>query len=376
MAEQGEYVFEIDIETRILGENEDMYVVRPGASFSLYDDFIRESAIFLDFPDLPLSLEVKPKAIPELRDIVARSLAIRDWHLGKADEPQRDPKAHKGTGKGRRIGKYVGAIQRLYYDLPVGTVVVIPSKSYVGDVLFGEITGPVERREAATAYRGEQMMLRPVRWLGKRQKAALSPALRDLLGMPIPVMQIARELRDEIAKYAFKQYAFKTLSSTKITTSEEDFSTLDDLHIQMFSNYIAALLAADEAGVKPGANLTLMDSLKYLHARRDLVPELDQSISSPGFQRFYNDHIAPLVIGALMTLALSGEAFAQDANIRIQNSAMLKGDPCAVQVEERVRSSLRLAHFDEFQTMCKNLQETKQNTGLKTSMKASKKKKK
>ncbi|MFC6908173.1 hypothetical protein ACFQGS_04555 [Novosphingobium lubricantis] len=47
MAKQDEYVFEIDIETRILGENEDMYVVRPGASFSLYDDFIRESAIFL-----------------------------------------------------------------------------------------------------------------------------------------------------------------------------------------------------------------------------------------------------------------------------------------------------------------------------------------
>jgi hypothetical protein len=296
--------------------------------------------------------------------------------LGKAGEPQRDPKAHKGTGKGRRIGKYVGAIQRLYYDLPIGAVIVIPSKSYVGDVLFAEITGPVERREAARAYPGEPMMVRPVRWLGKRQKAALSPALRDLLGMPIPVMQIDRSLRDEIAKYAFKQYAFKTLNSTKITTSEEDFSTLDDLHIQMFSNYIAALLAADEAGVKPGANLTLMDSLRYLHDRRDLVPELDQSISSPGFQRFYNDHIAPLVIGALMTLALSGEAFAQDANIRIQNSAMLKGDPCAVQVEERVRSSLRLAHFDEFQTMCKNLQETKQNTGLKTSMKASKKKKK
>lgn len=369
MAKDAHDIIEIDIATRIIGDDEDMYVVRPGASFSLYDDFQREDAVFLDFPDLPLSLTQKPKTNTTLREIVARSIEIRDWHLKKrTSEPSRDQAAYKGKAANRRIGKYVGAIQRLYYDLPVGTVIVIPSKTYIGDVLFAELSGPTERRKAAHAYPREDMMVRPVRWLGRKQKASLSPDLRDAMGRPTPVMQIERSLRDEIAKAAFQQYVFKGTNSTKFLTTSEDFSTLDDLNIQLFNNYVAGLLAAEEAEVPEGTALTITEALRYLRDRRDLVPELDQSISSPGFQRLYNEHIAPLVIGALMTAALSGTAIAQSTEIRVKNSAMLKQDPCAVQVEERVRGSMKLAHYDEFRQMCEALKETKKGTGLKTTM--------
>ncbi len=364
-------VIEIDIATRIVSDDEQMYVVRPGANFSLYDDFIRESAVFLDFPDLPFSLEQKPKATTTVREIVTRSIAIRDWHLGKlADEPSREQKDYKGAAVNRRVGAYIAAIQRLYYEVPNGTVLVIPSRTYIGDVLFVEITGPAEKREAAEAYPGEDMMVRPIRILAKKQKASLSQELRTALGQPTPVMQIARALRDEILKITFKQYVFKELTSAKFTTSEADFSTLDDLNIQMFTNYVAGLLAASEVDPESNTPLDLMESIKYLRARRDLVPELDQSISSPGFQRIYNDHIAPLVIAALMTVALSGSAVAQTTEIRIKNSAMLKHDPCAVQIEERVRGSMRLADYDLFLKMCAALKETKSDTGLSTSMTA------
>lgn len=375
MAVDEQQFIEIDIATRIVGDNEDMYVIRPGANFSLYDDFIRENAIFLDFPDLPFSLEQKPEATTLTREIVARSIAIRDWHLGKAgNEPSRDQEDYKGAAINRRVGAYVGAIQRLYYELPVGTILVIPSKTYIGDVLFVEITGSVEKRKAAKAYPDEDMMVRPIRVLAKKQKASLSPELRTALGQPTPVMQVGRSLRDEILKFAFKQYVFKDLKSTKFTTSKADFSTLDDLNIQMFTNYVAGLLAAMEAEADPATPIGLMEAIKYLRERRDLVPELDQSISSPGFQRIYNDHIAPLVIGALMTVALSGSAIAQTTEIRVKNSAMLKNDPCAVQVEERVKGSMRMAHFDQFLDMCAALRETKADTGLSTSMTATERK--
>ena len=371
MSDGGHSVIVIDIATRMIGDNEDMFVIRPGASFSLYDDFQRENAVFLDFPDLPLSLDTKPKTTVALREIVARSIEIRDWHLGKrSSEPSRDPADYKGKASNRRIGKYVGAIQRLYYDLPVGAVLIIPSKTYIGDVLFAEITGPVERRKAVRAYPGEDMMVRPVRWLGRKQKASLTADLRGAVGRPTPVMQLDRSLREEVAKAAFKQFVFDGTNSTKLLTTEDDFSTLDDLNIQLFNNYVAGLLAAEEAKVKAGACLQIAEALRYLRQRRDLVPELDQSISSPGFQRIYNGHIAPLVIGALMTAALSGAAIAQTTEIRIKNSAMLKNDPCAVEVQERIIGSMKLAHFGEFREMCDALLETKADTGLKTSMKA------
>jgi hypothetical protein len=370
-------VIEVDIATRIVDDNEDMYVVRPGASYSLYDDFLRENAVFLDFPDLPFSLEQKPRASTIVREIVTRSVAIRDWHLGKlANEPSRDQTKYRGAATGRRVGAHIGAIQRLYYELPVGTVLVIPSKSYIGDVLFVEITGPTERRKAVKAYPLEDMMVRPIRVLARKQKASLSPELRGMLGQPTPVMHIARSLRDEILKISFEQYVFKELKSTKFTTSKADFSTLDDLNIQMFNNYVAGLVAAMEAGAKPDKPIGVMDAIGYLRERRDLVPDLDQSIASPGFQRLYNDHVTPLVIGALMTAALSGAAIAQTTEIRVKNSAMLKGDPCAVQVEEQVKGSMRLAHVDEFKKLCEAVKETKETTGLATSMKVKTKTKK
>ena len=368
------HIIEIDIATRIVGEDEDMYVIRPGASYSLYDDFLDEKVVFLDFPDLPFSLEQKPKTTDIVREIVTRSMAIRDWHLGLSeDEPSRDQADYKGAAVNRRVGGYIGAIQRLYYELPIGTVLLIPSKRDIGDVIFVELTGPTERREAAKAYPDEQMMVRPIRELARKQKATLSPELRAALGQPTPVMQVGRSLRDEIAKIAFKQYVFKDLKSTKFTTSKADFSTLDDLNIQMFTNYVAGLLAALEQKPELDTALSLVEAIQFLRARRDLVPELDQNISSPGFQRIYNDHIAPLVIGALMAVALSGSAVGQSTEIRVKNSAMLKDDPCAVQVEEKVRGSMRLAHFDEFKRMCEALKETQAETGLSTSMNAEEK---
>jgi hypothetical protein len=378
-------IIEIDIATRIVGDNEDMYVVRPGASFSLYDDFQREDAVFLDFPDLPFALDQKPNSTVLVREIVTRSIAIRDGHLGKLENPSREQADYTGQSTNRRVNAYIGAIQRLYYELPVGTIIIIPGKTYIDDVAFAEITGPTERRKAAKAYPDENMLVRPVRWLAKKQKASLTPELRAVLGQPTPVMLVPRDLRAEILKIAFKQYIFKGLNSTRIMTSTKDFSIVDDLNIQLFNNYVAGLLAAREAEVPDTETLGISSALGYLKDRRDLVPELDQSISSPGFQRLYGNHIAPLVIGALMTAALSipattltammtvalaSPATAQTAEIRVKNSAMLKNDPCAVDVQQRVNGSMRIAHFDEFLEMCAALKRTKEDTGLSTSMKA------
>lgn len=381
-------IIDIDIATRIVGDNEDMFVVRPGVSYSLYGDFERENAVFLDFPDLPFALDQSPKATDVVREIVTRSLAIRDGHLNtdpNATPPSRDQADYKGAAIGRRVGAYIGAIQRLYYELPIGTIIIVPSsKSYIDDVAFAEITGPTERREAARAYPGEQMMVRPVRWLAKKQKASLSPELRAACGQPTPVMHLPRSLRDEVLKIAFKQYVFKGVNSTRISTTSQDFSIVDDLNIQLFNNYVAGLIAAREADVSDDRTLAITDALKYLADRRDLVPELDQSISSPGFQRLHGGQISPLVIGAMMSVALSvgpavlaammavalpSPASAQTPEIRVHNSAMLASDPCAVQVQERINGSMRIAHYDEFLEMCAALKRTKEDTGLSTSMK-------
>lgn len=69
----------LDIATRFVGQTEDMYIVRPGEGFSLYNDFLRHRAIFLDFPDIRLDFAATPKK-DALRQAVVRSMELREWH--------------------------------------------------------------------------------------------------------------------------------------------------------------------------------------------------------------------------------------------------------------------------------------------------------
>lgn len=364
-------VLEIDLNTRIFGETEDIYVVRPGASHSLYDAFQAENAVFLDFPGMVLNPTQKPKNTKELREIVMRAIAIRDFHTSKAEtRPSDDLADYDGKASGRRLGRYIGAIERLYYDLPLGTLIVIPSKTDVGDVLFAEITGPVEIRKTVKRYPNEAVMVRPVRWLGRKQRASFKPKLRGLLSRPDPVMQLDRTCRDEVLKAAFKQYVFNDLNSTRLMTSEDDFSILDDLNIQLLTNYVAGLIALSEDDDPVDGNVRLFEALEALEERPYVIPEMDQSISSPGFQRIYGSHISALVIGAVITAALAVPAAAQTPEVRIKNSAMLAADPCSLHVQETYNSAMRLASKDDFDKLCERIKKTKENTGLTTSMSA------
>ena len=72
----------LDIATRFMGAAEDMYIIRPGDGFSRYEDFVRHSAAFLDFPDIRLNFQAARPTREALRQAVVRSMAIQQWHRG------------------------------------------------------------------------------------------------------------------------------------------------------------------------------------------------------------------------------------------------------------------------------------------------------
>ena len=135
-------MLELDIATRIVGPDEDIYIVRPGAEFTLYEEFNRRSQVFLDFPGVGLD---RSRAFPKdsvARTMIMKSMAIKEWHDAGAfgAHPPVDNAHYEALARGRRLGRYVGALKRLHYDLPVGAIVVVPGPGYFSDVLIGEIT--------------------------------------------------------------------------------------------------------------------------------------------------------------------------------------------------------------------------------------------
>jgi len=52
---------EVDIATQTVGDDEDIYIVRPGAGYALYNEFQRTSRVFLD----SLAFRIVPSAEAE-----------------------------------------------------------------------------------------------------------------------------------------------------------------------------------------------------------------------------------------------------------------------------------------------------------------------
>jgi hypothetical protein len=366
-------IVEVDIATRVVGDSEDIYIVRPGANYALYDEFVRTNRVFLDFPGLGLNTS---HALPEtttLREMIARSMLVREWHVGgqEEDEPERQIAWYAGKARGRRFGRYAAAIEKLYYDLPEGTIIVVPGPGLVSDVRIGILDGRSESASDIEAYPGEHMPVRRVRWIGKKQRSHFSAKLRDRLGNSHPVMALDRSMREEILEAGFDRFVFGGQFYARLETTKAEFNTLDDYNIQTFVNFVAGAMAARDEGLELDHELTLDGALALLAQHRDLIPELTVNINSPGFLRMISDRIAPLVIAMLFSVATAVPAGAQPTKIVPTNSAAAPTDPCAVTVASEAMGAMKLMGYDDWKRACEKARDAQSSTGVKTNMKTS-----
>jgi|TARA_R100000501_G_scaffold10060_4_gene19975 hypothetical protein len=368
-------IVDIDIATRVIGDEEDIFIIRPGQDFTLYADFRKKGVAFLDFPDLDLLLFKSKWENEKQREAVLRSSTIRDWHLTGRSKDQQPSRAHsdyEGRAKGMRLGAHVASVKRFYLELPVGTIIVVPGPGYFSDVLVGQLSSKVISQKDIGLYRGEVVPARRVDWLGQKQKSEFSEEAIARLQNQKPIIALDRSLRKEFIPVAFDQYVFEGVFSSKFLTTELDFSTLDDFNFQAFTNYVAGVLVASRELDMPHENVTMSEALEALHRYRDLIPELATNINSPGFLRLSSEQVYPLVIAAIFSLALAAGASAQSANVRVHNSSALQEDPCAIKVEKHVEAAMSLMGTDEWRAACKNALRVSKSAGLKSSVKAQK----
>lgn len=364
----------IDIATRMVGEDEDIFIVQPGRRYWLYEHYRRSNHIFLDFPGLDLKFSEPPPEDRALRQMVVRSLAISDWLQDgkKGGQPAEELAAYIGKDKRKRLGRYVGAIKRLYWDMKPGTIVVVPGPNFDDDVLIGEIVGEPTMLGNEAIYPGYKVPARKVKWQRPKARAAFRPEVRDKFGTPNPIMQLDRSLRKEILRAGYDQYAFDDEFTARLNTTEDDFSSLDDYNIQTFVNYVSGVLLALEAGQT--TEISFLDAIDKLRSQPDAAPELKLNINSIGFQRLIDRTVKPLVIAALLSAALVGGADAELAppTIAVSNTIGGGGDECTIMVSEKVEGALKLMRLEDWKKVCEAARDAHNATGLSTTMRAEK----
>ena len=367
---------EIDIATRVVGPEEDFFVVRPGKGFTLYDAFDRQSVVFLDFPDLDLeAFAAAARGSTLRREMAQRSAIIRQWHLGKRklSEPARDIQAYNGRAYKAQLGKHIAGIERLYFQLEPGTLIIVPPPSAYDNVLVGVLEGGVDTIRNVGIYPDEPIPVRRVRWLGRRPKGDFSPGARERLDNPNPLVQLDRSFREEFLRAGYDQFVIGPHFTARFRTEADEYSSLDDEDITSFVNHVAGLIAhyEEHGGVK---RVSAAEAASLLREMRDRVPELSVNISSPGFLRLLSARVDPVTIAAFMALAMSGMTPAAGQTIKVVNSAAGPQDPCALVVSKQAEGAMTIMNFDETKVLCERLREAASHVQLRSSMKVRTKK--
>lgn len=367
-------VIQIDLRTRVIQPGEQVYILFPGEEHSLYQNIVKRSAIYLDLPGLDLGGAKTFAEVTQMKERLALSDRVRNWHKNNRPTektPSRELNDYRRTSATERRELLTGAIERLYFQMKPGDLVVVPGPGHWTDVYIGEVVGRPAAIRDQKNYPGEDIPARRVRWLAHRPKRTFSEDLVRRLGTPNYLIQLDKSLRDEILSAAFDNYVHDGKFVSRFTTTEHSFSTVDDFNIQAFINFVAgAIAAADETSADVAKHSVTLDAaLEFLTKHPELVPSLTVNINSPGALKVFHETALPLVLAAFMALAASGHADAAPSQIQVVNSLAPAADPCAVQVDAAVKDTFTMMNYEAWKKACARYRDAKEQTGIDTSVK-------
>lgn len=366
-------VIEIDIRTRVIRNDEKFHILFPGEAHSLYSAILEREAVFLDLPGFDLGGSEAFEDLVQIKERIAYSDAIKAWLREGAEPtsaPDRNLGAYSDLRGSQRKSLLAGAIQRLYFDMKPGDIVIVPGTGYQTDVLIGEIVGQTSPMLVPEVYGEVTVPARRVRWLARKQKRFLSSELIARLGTPNFLVQLDKSLRSEVLNIAFDNFVIDGTYVSKFSTSEHSFNTLDEFQIQAFVNFVAGALVAADGGGAEANSFDLDDAITLLTDRPDLAPSLAITINSPGFLTVFDENIRPIALGVFLAAALSTPGAAADlSKVKIVNSSAPAADQCVVQVDAAVKEAFTLMNYDAWQKACYRAQQAKSRTGLDASAK-------
>lgn len=360
-------MIEIDIRTRVFSAQEQIHILFPGEGYRHFPFFERHSLVFLDFPGIELP-GMRPRSPASLKAQVVRAEKVREWRAANdkaLTEPSRDVSDYKSARHTARRTQYATALIKFAYDLPDGSVIVVPGPGPFGTVRVAELNGPL-RWVKVPGYGDDLVPARTVRWIASVPKRQFSENLINRLRLPIPLFIMERSLELEIIKLAYDNFVYGGEYVATFDTTNPIFDSVDDFNIQAFVNLVAGAIVALEEG-EGKQKFDLDDALKVLSRHASQIPEMNSNINSPGFVRYITQDAKALIIATVMALALSSSPLDASA-FQIVNSAAGPDDPCAYVIDEKVKQAFEIMDIPSLQKACERARDASAKTGLKTTV--------
>jgi hypothetical protein len=365
-------MIEVDIRTRIVAENHNVVIARPGSDYRLYFDFLEGRVVGPELPSLFLEGEkIDPRA-DDMGARVQRAKERKKWHRNGGQigsSPSLDLNEYAEYSSSQSIRQLERVVRYYFESAKRGDLVVVPPKSFAGDAQVGEFIDDPSQGVLWNCrfFLGDPLPVRRVKWLGQLNKRDLPAKTIDTLRKPTAFFLLEKSLRSPIYRTAYRNYHLASGEFTSIfDVTTPDFNTRHGSVVNAFFNFVAANTKqiAENSG----------EVFDFAHGAfanlGDYSPELAVDIQSPGILSLTSRYVTPLVASALLALALTVGADAADPKttelIRIGNSSAPADDPCVIDVQKQVHAQLKLLGYTNWAAACEHLKGAAGETGLKS----------
>lgn len=363
-------MIEVDLNIRVLPKNHEIFYARPGDHYRFYDDFVEQNAIFLDLPGLDVEQLYKSNSDEETIAQIHRARELKDW-LGSTREkprPSDDIKDYLRRGETAGIAQVKAAVDGYFRRAKKGDLVVTTPSAYSKLAYIGELTGQAGKAAdvfVERAYGREPLPGRRVRWLASIEKRLLQGQVLEISQKPNIFVTLPRSARPELYNMVYRGYTFEDEYTVRFDVTEDQFTTRDDLRIQLLFNYVAVntrALSADGDG-----KFVKLSKSAFVDAE-EYTPDLKVEVSSPGFLSIFSSKITPLVAAALFVIAVdvgpSALQAAKEDRIRIGNSQAPADDPCVADVQRQAIEQIILSGDDGWPEACEKAKQAAEKNGL------------
>ncbi|PJE29595.1 hypothetical protein PSM7751_01129 [Pseudooceanicola marinus] len=366
--------FEIDLNTKIISSDTDVYMARAGKQGHLFAQVLAEKAIGPDLPNLDLDLS---KGLDEEKYITAkinRSRQLSRWIQSSAtsrgEEPSKDLGDYENDKKRSGHAQIEGIVRTYFKAMKAGDVLVIPDPQLFGRAILAEVL-PLEKTAkaipGAKRYDGYTFQGRKFGHFKRVRMMDLPRSVIELARAPTGLAKIADpRVKNRIFEMCFTDFALDDVFFSQIITTKPDFHPFDANVLNAFVRMIAQNV---ELLQNEGEDAQLKSLVEAAFVTGGNGPSVKININSPGHLAIIDRSVIPLVagvvLGILVAVGFDHQAIAQETvEVVVTNSRVVDAlDLCSQEVGRLTQSMLRFLPEDDFQQACDLLRRTHETTG-------------
>ena len=239
----------IDISTRFLDDQMQVYLIHPGARYVFYDIISKDSVLPVDLPffDIP-DKESVPDA-NKISSMLERARIMRKWAKRpkskiRAPMPTRCLDHYKSSinieagAQGART-RLRNVAQEILWNMREGSLVVIPQKGITSQAILAELGASNAARfriQGQDHYADLNFLARPVKIINRVPMLALPPDVINVARSTTAVQNIDEHSESRILRLAYGDYHRNKDSVAGVKSSNQDFDALVvgqmiDLHV-------------------------------------------------------------------------------------------------------------------------------------------------